>query len=208
MYAEYNVQKRTENQLMELASLLGYMLVCSFTPGPGNILSLNTTSNHGWKNSRRLIAGICSGYAIVQALCTVLLCLLSQVFTPLLSVLKYIGGAYMIWLAIHIMRSRFTTDSDDKKPTFLEGFLLQLVNVKIYFYISTLLSAYYIPNIKSAWGLALAGAFTVMIGSIASLTWAFLGVRISSFYSRHYRYINIILGVFLLYCAATIILGI
>ena len=46
MYAEYNVQKRTENQLMELASLMGYMLVCSFTPGPGNILSLNTTSKH------------------------------------------------------------------------------------------------------------------------------------------------------------------
>lgn len=26
----------------EVTSLLGYMLVCSFTPGPGNILVLNT----------------------------------------------------------------------------------------------------------------------------------------------------------------------
>ena len=25
------------------ATLLGYMLVCSFTPGPGNILALNTS---------------------------------------------------------------------------------------------------------------------------------------------------------------------
>ena len=36
-------------------SLLGYMLVCSFTPGPGNILALNTTSTYGWKRSRSLI---------------------------------------------------------------------------------------------------------------------------------------------------------
>lgn len=36
-------------------SLLGYMLVCSFTPGPGNILALNTTSTYGWKRSRLLI---------------------------------------------------------------------------------------------------------------------------------------------------------
>ena len=45
-------------------SLLGYMLVCSFTPGPGNILALNTTSTYGWKRSRSLILGICLGYAI------------------------------------------------------------------------------------------------------------------------------------------------
>lgn len=36
-------------------SLLGYMLVCSFTPGPGNKLALNTTSTYGWKRSRSLI---------------------------------------------------------------------------------------------------------------------------------------------------------
>lgn len=36
-------------------SLLGYMLACSFTPGPGNILALNTTSTYGWKRSRSLI---------------------------------------------------------------------------------------------------------------------------------------------------------
>ncbi|ELP58972.1 hypothetical protein F502_12636 [Clostridium pasteurianum DSM 525 = ATCC 6013] len=30
-------------------TMLGYMLVCSFTPGPGNILALNTTTQFGWQ---------------------------------------------------------------------------------------------------------------------------------------------------------------
>ena len=47
-------------------SLLGYMLVCSFTPGPGNILALNTTSTYGWKRSRLLILGICLGMRLFR----------------------------------------------------------------------------------------------------------------------------------------------
>lgn len=57
----------------DFSSLLGYVLTCSFTPGPGNILALNTTSTYGWKRSRPLIFGICLGYAIVQTICAVVL---------------------------------------------------------------------------------------------------------------------------------------
>jgi cysteine/O-acetylserine efflux protein len=30
-------------------SMLGYMAISSFTPGPGNILAMNTTNRFGWK---------------------------------------------------------------------------------------------------------------------------------------------------------------
>lgn len=112
-------------------SLLGYMLVCSFTPGPGNILALNTTSTYGWKRSRLLILGICLGYAIVQTGCSIALYSLNQVFEPALKILRYVGGIYMIWLAIHIFRSQPEENTMEKNPTLLERLLLQLVNVKI-----------------------------------------------------------------------------
>ena len=188
-------------------TLLGYMLVCSFTPGPGNILALNTTSRYGWQDSKYLILGICTGYGLVQALCTVMLCCLGSVFAPALGILKYIGGAYMVWLAVKLIRSRPHTESVEKRPTFREGLLLQLVNVKIYFYISTLLSAYFLPHIQTPAGLAAAGAFAVSIGSAACLTWAFLGTRLQSAYERHFRFINLLLGGFLLYCAWNLVRG-
>lgn len=97
------------------ASLLGYMLVCSFTPGPGNILALNTTSTYGWKRSRLLILGICLGYAIVQMGCSIALYSLNQVFEPALKILRYVGGIYMIWLAVHIFRSQPGRKCDGEK---------------------------------------------------------------------------------------------
>ncbi|MGN0106725.1 MAG: LysE family transporter [Hominilimicola sp.] len=191
--------------ISEIIALFGYMIVCSFTPGPGNILALNTTSKYGWKDSRCLIVGICVGYGIVQFMCTVILCGLNHVFSFVLQILKYVGGIYMVWLAVHIMRSKATEEKTYKKPSFKEGLLLQLVNVKIYFYISTLLSVYFIPNCKTVFSLGLAGAFAVGIGSIACLSWAFLGIKIQNFYRKHFECVNIVLGLFLLYCAWTII---
>jgi cysteine/O-acetylserine efflux protein len=188
-------------------SLLLYMTTCSFTPGPGNILALNTTSQYGWKESRRLILGICMGYALVQTICTIGICCLAYRFESVLSVLKYVGGVYMIWLAIHVVRSTPLKDVKNKKPTLKEGMLLQLVNVKIYFYIFTLLSVYFIPNSKTPTELALYGIFAVSVGSVACLTWAFLGMKLQTIYKRHFKLINVILGIFLAYCAFSIVKG-
>ena len=188
-----------------LGTLSCYMMISSFTPGPGNILAMNTTTRFGWEKGKKLISGICCGYLLVQMICTAILYSLNMVLSPVLSVLKYVGAIYMVWLAIHIAISRQREDNTNETPGFLTGFLLQLVNVKIYFYISTLLTAYFIPYTKSLPALILAGVGVTIIGSAASLTWAFLGVKLQNIYNRHFRIINIILSLFLLYCAWGII---
>ena len=186
-------------------SLSCYMIISSFTPGPGNILAMNTTTCFGWKKGKKLILGICCGYLLVQMICMLALYSLNMVLSPALSVLKYAGAVYMVWLAIHIAVSRQKENNIDETPGFLTGFLLQLVNVKIYFYISTLLTAYLIPYIKSVPLLILAGVGVTAIGSVASLTWALLGMKLQNIYRRHFRAINGILSLFLLYCAWEII---
>lgn len=190
-----------------LGTLSCYMLVSSFTPGPGNILAMNTTSRFGWNKGKPLIFGICCGYFCVQMLCTFAIYSLNMIFVSGLSILKYIGCLYMVWLAVHVARSSPEKSTQNKAPTFRTGFILQLVNVKIYFYITTLLSVYFIPYIKSLQGLLLAGIGVVAVGSSASLVWAFMGIQLQSTYEKHYRIINYILAVFLLYCAWNIIRG-
>lgn len=188
-----------------LGTMLGYMTVSSFTPGPGNILAMNTTTRFGWKKGKRLILGICCGYLCVQFLCTLTLYGLNHVLEPAFVILKYLGAVYMLWLSFHIIRSKPQTTTQEKAPTFQTGFLLQLVNVKIYFYIMTLLTIYLIPNIKSLIGLFAAGIGIVSFGSVACLAWAVLGLQLQGTYVKHFRIINFILGIFLLYCAWNII---
>lgn len=188
-----------------LWTLFCYMIISSFTPGPGNILAMNTTTNFGWKRSKNLILGICCGYLLVQFICTLVLYRLNMVLSPVLSVLKYVGAIYMVWLAIHIAINKKNDSDVNKTPSFLTGLLLQLVNVKIYFYIITLLTAYFIPYIPNLPLLILAGIGATGIGSVATLTWAFLGIKLQNIYNRYFRVINIILAIFLLYCAWEIV---
>ena len=188
-------------------TMLGYMLVCSFTPGPGNILALNTTTQFGWQKGRRLILGICAGYSGVQLLCTLAVYGLNAFLLPVLAVLKYIGSIYLLWLAIHMFRSKPQKDKKDGQASFRVGFLLQFVNIKIYFYIMTLLMVYLVPYISTLPGLLLAGAGVVSIGRLACLTWAFLGIKMQRIYEKYFQPINSILSLFLLYCAWDIIKG-
>ena len=107
-----------------LGTLSCYMVISSFTPGPGNILAMNTTTRFGWKKGKRLILGICCGYFLVQMICTLALYSLNMVLSPVLSILKYIGVAYMVWLAIYIAVSHPETSHSNKAPSFSTGFLL------------------------------------------------------------------------------------
>lgn len=186
-------------------TMVGYMLVCSFTPGPGNILALNTTTQFGWQKGKRLIVGICAGYACVQVLCTLAVYGLSAFFLPVLVELRYIGSIYMVWLALQMFRSKPLKNRKDGQASFRVGFSLQFVNIKIYFYIMTLLTVYLIPHISTLPGLLSAGMGVVSVGSIACLTWAFLGVKIQHIYEEYYKPINFILSLFLLYCAWDIV---
>ncbi len=188
-----------------LGTMLGYMTACSYTPGPGNILAMDTTTKFVWQQSRRLLSGICCGYLFVQFLCTAAIYGLSHILTPVLSAMKYIGFLYMLWLAFHIIRSRPQAAENIRMPTFRTGFLLQLVNVKIYLYIMTLLTVYLIPHIRGLIPLFAAGVCVVLFGSAACLVWAALGVQLQNVYTRHYKAINLIFGLFLLYCAWGII---
>ena len=49
-----------------------------------------------------------------------------------MEVMQYIGAAYILWLAIHIAFSKKTSENTAQSASFLKGFMLQFVNVKIY----------------------------------------------------------------------------
>lgn len=182
-----------------------FMLISSFTPGPGNLLALDTMVKNGWKDGQKLIWGIVAGYMTVQYICTFAVVGLNAYLSSALRVLKYVGAIYLIWLAIHFMISKPNNNKKQNSPHFLTGYIMQLVNVKIYFYITTLLSAYIIPAFSYFWQILLMGLFVVLIGSSATLTWAFAGLKLKSILNKHEKVINIILAVLLILCAVNII---
>ncbi len=177
-----------------------YAIINAITPGPGNILALNTVSNYGWKKGKPLFFGIFVGYFVVQILCAVFVFGVSAFLPNVLGVMKYIGAAYILWLAIHIVISKPAIDSSEKSASFLKGFLLQFVNVKIYLFGITALTGYITDYSTSLMTLLFFELIIATIGTIATLTWIGLGVLLRKAYQKYYRTINIVLALTLLKC--------
>ena len=189
-----------------LSALISYMLISSFTPGPGNVLSLNTMTIYGWKRGKNLLFGIFIGYYAVQMICALAVYGMRKYLSPELIVLKYVGAIYLIWLGIHIIRSKPKEENTSRKPSFLTGLTLQFLNMKIYFYGMTALSGFIVPYYNSLCAFVITEIIIATVGSIASLTWAFVGIGIQRKIAKYYKTINWILGIFLFYCAVIMVL--
>ena len=190
-----------------LVTMMVFMITGSFSPGPANILALNTMTQHGWKKGKIVLAGMYVGFFAVQYTCTFAIFGLSTYIHSALNILKYVGAAYMVYLGIKMIRSDPDNDSFDKKPSFGTGLFIQLLNAKSYFYTIALLSTYVVPFYPQLWQLLIFGAFAVGLGIAANMSWALAGIKLQKFYSKYYRPVNIILGIFLFYCAFNIIIG-
>lgn len=177
-----------------------YSVINAFTPGPGNILALNTVTNYGWKKGKPLFFGIFTGYYVVQIICALFVFGVSAFMPSVLGVMKYIGAAYILWLAIHIAISKPPSDDEQKSASFMKGFLLQFVNVKIYLFGITALTGYVTDYSTALWVLLLFEIIIATIGTAATMTWIGAGVLIRNVYQKHFRIINILLGVILLEC--------
>ena len=183
-----------------LANFFIYSVVNAFTPGPGNTLALNTVTNYGYKKGRPLFGGIFAGYYVVQILCAVFVFGVSTFLPNMLGIMKYIGAAYILWLAIHIAFGRPAADTVEKSASWMKGILLQFVNVKIYLFGITALTGYVTDYSASLWVLLLFEIIIATIGTIATLTWVGMGVLIQKVYQKYYRVINMILALTLLEC--------
>ncbi|MEZ3429128.1 MAG: LysE family transporter [Lachnospiraceae bacterium] len=183
-----------------LGNFFIYSVINAFTPGLGNILALNTVTNYGYKKGRPLYWGIFAGYYVVQVICAVFVFGVSTFLPDLLGIMKYIGAAYILWLAVHIALSKPITSTVEKSASFLKGFLLQFVNVKIYLFGITALTGYVTEYSAALWVLLLFEMIIATIGTIATLTWIGMGVLIQRAYQKYYRLINIILALTLSEC--------
>ena len=103
----------------QFSDLLRYKCLYS---GQGNILALNTVTNYGYKKGKPLFFGIFAGYYVVQILCAIFVYGVNSLLPNVMEVMKYIGAAYILWLAIHIAFSKKTSENTEQSASFLKGF--------------------------------------------------------------------------------------
>lgn len=179
-----------------------YVIITSITPGPNNILSLSVATQHGLKRSTKVISGMFCGYIVLMLLCGVFtyhMVSLLPVITPWLT---WVGAAYIIWLAWGIATSDIKTTSEDSEGiTFLTGFGLQFVNVKIILYGVTSISTFVLPHTQNIYWILATSLVLAFIALASNLIWAIAGKLLQSQFQKYGKAINMTLATTLLYCA-------
>ncbi|MGE8387605.1 MAG: LysE family translocator [Pseudomonas sp.] len=93
---------------MALDTWLLYLLASiglSLTPGPNSLLALTHGALYGARRTLFTIIGGVFGFSALIALAMFGLTALLQASASVLTVLKWVGGAYLLWLGIQLWRS-------------------------------------------------------------------------------------------------------
>jgi len=130
-----------------LIPLLLFALSTTFTPGPNNLMIMNSGMNFGIKKSLPHYLGICLGFPAMVLIVALGLGVIFMKYAWIKHALKIIGSLYMLYLAWQILRSNKANMDKTKRPlSFIQAVLFQWVNPKAWLMAIGTISIFTIAN--------------------------------------------------------------
>lgn len=164
---------------------------------------------YGYKKTFRYILGLVVGNFLIMAMIGLISHILLRSFPILEPVMRYVGAAYIVFLAFRITQSNYTFSEKETQPLgAVHGFMLQMLNPKLFVYALTVFSVYLAPLTDNG-GKVLLAALLLALNSFGSMSvWALFGAAIREHLrsERIKLIVNIVLAFFLLYAALRLVL--
>ncbi len=189
---------------MNIPGFLVYCAIMAVTPGPNNLMSLYLGARGGWRGFWSFFGGSMTGLGVKCVLCGLLNVLLAEKVPALVPYLKWLGAAYMLYLAFCMVKSGVQSGEDEEKSgegTFRSGVLLQVLNVKSWVAALSIFSVYVIPFTTAVIAILSAAATFTFFCGLASLLWCGCGTVMQRLYRRFRLPVSIALAVMLVLCA-------
>ena len=116
----------------EFATLLALATAMSFTPGPNTMLATALGANFGMRRALRFVVAVPAGWTLLMIACGLGLGALVVALPWLLSGVKWVGVAYLVWLAWQLAGARSVAPATAGRLQvgFWQGVGLQFVNIK------------------------------------------------------------------------------
>ena len=189
---------------IDLIPLAAFVLVTTFTPGPNNISSAAMGLAYGYRATLRYLAGIAMGFFLVMLACAFLSSTLLTLMPVAEQYVRWIGALYILWLAVGVLRSdyAFSKARETTNPV-SKGFLLQLLNPKVFVYGLTLFSTFLSSITGEIPSLLVFALVFASIAFAATSIWAIGGSLIRNKLKNDpfRKAVNIILALLLVYTA-------
>lgn len=190
-------------QLTIFLSLVTYACATTFSPGPNNVLLLSSAGQYGFKKCLPLLRGIWTGLFTVMILCGFGCSLLGALIPAVEKYARFVGAAYIVWLGYKTLTRPVSTNTSSKESTpltFVNGFLLQFLNVKI---LMLGVAAYCSFILTTDSGFLPTLIFSITMAACAAcgnLIWVSVGTLLFPVYRKYYRFFNTIMAFLLFWC--------
>lgn len=196
--------------MLELLPALSYALISSFTPGPSNISTASLSILHGYKNTLKYQLGLALGVFTLMSASGLFSSLLLSIFPALEPILRFVGAAYILYLAYGILKAsyNFTEQNTNTDPLgTMSGFMLQILNPKLFIYAFSLFATFLASFIHDLLPLIWLSILLAGISFCATSTWALFGSAIKTYLHdpRLRMVVNILLSLSLVYTALALI---
>jgi threonine/homoserine/homoserine lactone efflux protein len=153
--------------------------VTAITPGPNNTYLLAAGANFGARRSLVFVYGIMLGLALMLSAIGLGLGAVFLAVPLIYEVLKYVGLAYIIFLAYKVIRSGYKSGPDEvDAPKFFRSVLMQFVNPKAWV-VCTSFMASYAPVDIGFISVAICVALFLIFTYPGAVAWAIMGQGIS-----------------------------
>jgi threonine/homoserine/homoserine lactone efflux protein len=183
--------------LATFLALLTFAFVTSITPGPNNMMLFASGVNYGFKRTIPHMIGISCGFFLLLLGVGFGLGEILESYPVVFTVLKFAGGAYLLYIAWTIATSRSITErtAGARPMTFLEAAAFQWVNPKAWVMALGAMTTYPDPQhyVSSVWMIAAVFAL-VNLPSVSS--WAGFGSALREWLSvpPRLKWFNISMG--------------
>jgi threonine/homoserine/homoserine lactone efflux protein len=189
---------------MELKVWLLYTVAAlglSLSPGPNSLLALTHGALHGRRKALYTLAGGALGFVAVIALSMFGIGALLQASLVWLTVLKWLGGAYLVWLGVQVWRAPpIRVDAAAEagagapavpgRTLFRQGFLAAVTNPKGILFFAAFLPQFIAPQRSVLVQFAVMAATFVAIELATEWVLASLAQRITGWLARVGRGFN------------------
>jgi cysteine/O-acetylserine efflux protein len=194
--------------LIDFGTLIPFVLITTFTPGPNNLSCASMSINFGIRKTMNYLYGIVTGFFLLLLLCGFFSNLLFTAIPSVEPIMRWVGAVYILYLAYSTFKASFSFKEKSTQYLwgFYKGILLQFINPKGIIYGLTLYSVFLNPLIGNPFYIILFSLAFALIGFCSILTWALFGAMINQ-YLRHLKLriiINSVLSLLLAYTAVKI----
>lgn len=187
-----------------LPTLLTAIILIGWSPGPANIYSLSMALRYGRDRALRMWFGLLTGFSVAASAVAVSTHFLGTLLGTYVTWLKYLGAAYLLWLAYQVYRSSGKAEPSGRDCTFVSGMLVQLTNAKMIVFAFTAYSTFVLPYSNRLADLFALAAWLLIAGPIANLGWLLAGVYLRRFFESHRKQVDRIMAIALALCAVLI----